>query len=66
VNRDPLSTRPEARVADIIFLAVIVAFFMLCVGYVAICGRIIGPDVIAEVEADDDELSGEVRLERAA
>jgi len=40
-------------VADIVFLGVIVAFFMLCVGYVWLCGRIVGPDVV-EVESDDD------------
>jgi len=51
-------------VADIVFLAVIVAFFMLCVGYVSLCGRIVGPDVV-EVEADDDTEIDEL-VERAA
>ena len=37
--------------ADIAFLATIVAFFILCVGYVQLCGRIIGPTTIA---ADDE------------
>jgi hypothetical protein len=30
--------------ADVIFVAVICAFFALCVGYVRWCDRIIGPD----------------------
>jgi hypothetical protein len=31
-------------VADLIFLVITVAFFALCVGYVRLCDRIIGPD----------------------
>lgn len=52
--------------ADIAFLATIVAFFILCVGYVELCGRIIGPDDIAELETDQDEPAGDAPLERAA
>lgn len=30
--------------ADVLFVAIVVAFFLLCVGYVRVCDRIIGPD----------------------
>jgi hypothetical protein len=53
-------------VADIAFLATIVAFFILCVGYVGVCGRIIGPDDVAELESGTDEPAGDRLLERAA
>ena len=35
---------------DVIFLATIIGFFLVCVGYIAICDRIIGPD--SEFELD--------------
>jgi hypothetical protein len=31
-------------VTDLLFIAIVVAFFALCVGYVRLCDRIIGPD----------------------
>jgi hypothetical protein len=31
-------------VADLVFVVVVVAFFALCVAYVRLCDRIIGPD----------------------
>jgi hypothetical protein len=31
-------------VADVLFILITVAFFLLCVGYVHVCDRIIGPD----------------------
>jgi hypothetical protein len=31
-------------VADLVFIVIVVAFFVLCVGYVRLCDRIIGPD----------------------
>jgi len=52
-------------VADIIFLATIVAFFFLCVGYVSLCDQIIGPDEVA-LDAEEDEASSEAALERSA
>ncbi len=52
--------------ADIAFLATIVAFFILCVGYINLCGRIIGPDDVAEVETGFDEETWHSELERAA
>ncbi len=52
--------------ADIIFLATIVAFFMLCVGYVSLCGRIIGSDDALVLDDGENDASDEVRLERAA
>ena len=30
--------------ADVLFIVIVVAFFALCVGYVRVCDRIIGPD----------------------
>jgi hypothetical protein len=46
-------------VADVVFIAIVVAFFALCVGYVRVCDRIIGPDPRVELSADrvDDELA---------
>lgn len=29
---------------DLLFVAIVVAFFAVCVGYVRLCDRIIGPD----------------------
>jgi len=29
---------------DVIFVVVLIAFFALCAGFVAVCARIIGPD----------------------
>jgi hypothetical protein len=40
--------------ADIIFIAVALAFFALCALYVHWCDRIIGPDVFAATEPADD------------
>jgi hypothetical protein len=31
-------------VADILFVVITIAFFVLCVAYVRVCDRIIGPD----------------------
>jgi hypothetical protein len=52
--------------ADIAFLATIVAFFILCVGYINLCGRIIGPDEIGEVADGFEEEPWQSELERAA
>ncbi len=42
--------------ADIVYLAVIVAFFALCVAFVRACDRIIGPDELAPlIPADGDD-----------
>jgi len=39
---------------DVIFLATIIGFFLVCVGYIAICDRIIGPDSEFELEVVSD------------
>ena len=39
---------------DVIVLAIIAAFFALCVAYVWLCDRIIGPDVDSVVDAEAD------------
>jgi hypothetical protein len=39
-------------VADVLFLAILVAFFALCVVFVHACERIIGPDLEAEAAVD--------------
>jgi hypothetical protein len=31
-------------VRDLVFVLIVLAFFALCVGYVRVCDRIIGPD----------------------
>jgi hypothetical protein len=46
-------------VADLVFIVIVVAFFALCVGYVRLCDRIIGPDSPGREPADvarGDEL----------
>jgi hypothetical protein len=50
---------PGGAVADIVFLSVIVAFFVLCAGYVWACGRIIGtePAVDESLWSDDADLA---------
>ena len=37
---------------DLVFILITVAFFALCVGYVRVCDRIIGPD--PRVERTDE------------
>ena len=39
--------------ADVLFLAILVAFFAIAVVFVHACERIIGPDVETETSADD-------------
>jgi hypothetical protein len=66
VSSDELQEQTGGSVADTAFLATIVAFFLLCVGYVAVCGRIIGPDDIARLDIGADEPVNDEILERAA
>jgi hypothetical protein len=40
--------------ADVVFLATIVGFFLLCVAYVAGCQRIIGGGEVLELPGDDE------------
>jgi hypothetical protein len=47
--------------ADIAFLATVVAFFILCIGDTNLCGRIIGPDEVAEVETGFDQEAWHAR-----
>ena len=45
--------------ADLVFIVIVVAFFGLCVAYVRLCDRIIGPDSPGREPADlkhGDEL----------
>jgi hypothetical protein len=41
---------------DVLFVALVVAFFALCVGYVRACDRIVasGPEPAAEASPDSD------------
>jgi len=42
-------------VADLLFVVITIAFFVLCVAYVRMCDRIIGPDPAAPpVEPHED------------
>jgi hypothetical protein len=41
-------------VTDLLFIVVAVAFFALCVGYVRLCDRIIGPDPATREPTDVD------------
>lgn len=40
--------------SDVIFVAVVVAFFAIAVAYVRGCARIVGDDEIVRVETDGD------------
>jgi hypothetical protein len=42
-------------VADVLFLAILVAFFALAVVFVHACERIIGPDLEAEASVEEPE-----------
>ena len=39
--------------SDVIFVAVVIAFFAIAVAYVKGCARIVGDDDVVRVEADD-------------
>jgi hypothetical protein len=43
-------------VADVLFVVITVAFFVLCVGYVKLCDRIIGPDPVVDSDIPDTGL----------
>ena len=47
--------------ADLLFVVITIAFFVVCVGYVHVCDRIIGPD--PRTVADD---ASDVPAEREA
>ena len=55
--------------ADLVFIAIVVAFFALCVGYVRVCDRIIGPDQSTErpvhSPSDDADRDVESKLSNA-
>ena len=38
--------------ADVLFVVITVAFFAMCVAYVRLCDRIIGPDPASSASAD--------------
>jgi hypothetical protein len=42
-------------VADLLFVVITVAFFAICVAYVRVCGRIIGPDPAPPITAARDD-----------
>jgi len=46
-------------VADVLFLAVLVAFFALAVVFVHACERIIGPDLEGEVPVEEPSEPGQ-------
>ena len=37
-------TKGKQIVADLLFVVITIAFFAICVAYVRVCDRIIGPD----------------------
>jgi hypothetical protein len=50
-------------VRDLVFVAITVAFFVVCVGYVGLCDRIVGDDaddVIPAADADDTAVKAGV------
>ena len=42
--------------ADVIFIAITIAFFAICAAYVQWCDKIIGPDEF-EVPASDEQVA---------
>jgi hypothetical protein len=47
-------------VSDVIFIAVLLAFFVLCTLYVQLCDRMIGPDELAiAAKGEDSSVDGE-------
>jgi hypothetical protein len=47
-------------VSDVIFIAVLLAFFVLCTLYVQLCDRMIGSDELAmATKGDDSSVDGE-------
>jgi len=47
--------------ADLLFVVITIAFFVVCVGYVHVCDRIIGPDPRGSGETALDDASDEER-----
>jgi len=49
--------------SDLVYLAVLLAFFVVSIGFIALCDRIIGPDgaTTSAEPVDDEELSGAAR-----
>ncbi len=43
--------------ADIVFVAIALAFFAICVLYVRWCDIIIGPDEVSSTRVDDDRAA---------
>ena len=50
--------------ADVLMLAIVVAFFVVCVAYVGLCDRIIGADPLELI--DNEKVDDPDELERAA
>jgi hypothetical protein len=47
-------------VTDLLFIAIVLAFFALCVGYVRVCDRIIGPDPAPTRETTEPAFGDEL------
>ena len=63
----------EVPMADVLFIAITIAFFLICVAYVTWCDRIIGPDEFGPAnesdldsnEAHDETVAGSRQEVRA-
>lgn len=42
--------------SDVIFIAVMIAFFVLCALYVSVCDRMIGPDELTTIGQGTDAI----------
>ena len=56
---------PERTVNDVIFVAVVIAFFAVSVAYVRGCARIIGDDEVVRVPTVDLEAADDVEADAA-
>jgi hypothetical protein len=39
---------------DLVMIATVLGFFGACIGYVALCDRVIGPDAVIDGDGDGD------------
>lgn len=46
--------RKESQMRDVLYVAIVIAFFALCAAYVGACGRIVGRDPVVEPDDPDN------------
>ena len=51
---------------DVLYIAVLIAFFALMVGFVHLCERIVGKEDVSEVGLTDDDVEATDRTDSAS